>query len=649
MPADPAAPTTETVGLLFVHGIGEQDRWEHLRQSVVELAELLRLFSGTSAGISVIDRTEDWQGAPGEPSLNGPAPISVRWRQSPEAGGRAIDFECHEVWWADLGIRTGLFDSIRFWVWGLGQWAAPVYIDLDASRLEKPGTPAPDPAETDPPARPRPQVDMPQSVARQLGYQFLARFNLAWAGLVAVLTVLSLSLFKRVAGSLGKVDTAPSLLVHYLGDVQVYEQRARPGEGLVSDPGHPKRVGIRRRMVSEMVAMGARDYDRWYIMAHSLGTVVAFNGIGEIGHTLPNYLPESLWRALPERLRRDPESGLREDTHRMMPARPAWLAHEDCINRPALFANMLGFITYGSPLDKFAALWPRIVAFERYAGKQPVFSECEWVNIVADTDPVAGAIDRYGAATGAEAGRNLPRLHNIKRPGQQLIGLSHVQYWKVPERWQQGSAAYYRKVLGWLIGRNPAPAPVPETPPFGQPYTPGPADYAVLLTQALGLTLLLWFASTAIIALAQLPFGLADWRPSGANASGWATLWALLWFCLKLMPLVAAAASVVIYATGHLRWLRETSLNRRFALYDAEKGANMSAFIRLAQWQLAGAWLSLLSGVAVVAGIGLWLKVSGGSWALAGLVYAPVMFVLILLAAWLQSLINCRFGSRRDD
>lgn len=629
MSADPASPVVERVGLLFVHGIGEQGRWDHLRQSVVELAELLRLFSGAKANVAISDRTDAWADEPGEPSLDAPAPITLHWRQSPEAGGRAIDFECHEVWWADLGMRTGLIDSIRFWVWGLGQWAAPVYMELDASSLDKS-------AKHKPHAAPRPQVEMPQSVARQLGYQFLARFNLGWAALVAVLTVLSLSLFKRIAGSLGQVATPPSVLVQYLGDVQVYEQRARPGEGLVSDPGHPKRVGIRRRMVAEMVAMGARDYDRWYIMAHSLGSVVAFNGIGEIGHTLPNYLPERLWRALPQRLRRDPACALRDDLHRMMPARPTWLATEDCINRPQLFANMLGFITYGSPLDKFAALWPRIVAFERYAGAQPVFPECEWINIVTDTDPVAGALDRYGAATGVEAGRNLPRLHNIKRPGRQLIGLSHVQYWQVPEIWRRGPAGHYRSVLGWLIGRKAPPAP--EPPPFGRPYAPGLADSAVLVVQALGLTLLLWAASTVIIGSALLPF-VDGLLPQDATWRDYCSFYA------RLMPAVAAGASVILYATGHLRWLRETWFNRRIAQYEAARGEDRADYIRLAELQLTTGALSLLTGLAALVLTWRWLNEAGGDWALAGQAYAPLLLGLILLAALLQSLINWQFGT----
>jgi hypothetical protein len=203
-------------------------------------------------------------------------------------------------------------------------------------------------------------------------------------------------------------------------------------------------------------------------------------------------------------------------------------------------------------------------------------------------------------------------------------------------------------VLSWLIGRNPAPAPVPEAPPFGQPYAPGPADYAVLVTQALGLTLLLWFGTTMIIALAQLPFGLAEWRPAGKDASGWATLGTFLCFCVKLMAPVAAGASIIIYATGHVRWLRETSLNRRFAQHDARAGADMAAFIRLADYQLAGGMLSLLIGGLMVAGIGLWLRALGATWVQAGVVYAPVMLALILLAAWLQSLINCRFGTQRE-
>ncbi|WP_143738100.1 hypothetical protein [Erythrobacter donghaensis] len=633
----------ESVGLLFVHGIGEQARWAHLRQSVVELAELLRRYGGETASVSVVDRTDHWQRPPGQPRLDDPAPITVslRYRNQPAQG---IDFHCHEVWWADLGHRSGLIDSVRFWIWGLGQWGAPIYLDRDASGLDS--------LDKDSPSRPRPRrpaVAMPRSVGGQLGHQLLTRFGLAWAGLVAVLTVLSWSLFKKVAGTLGDVSTSPSLLVQYLGDVQAYEERARPGQGLPSDPGHPRRVAIRRRMVAEMVAMAARPHSRWYIMAHSLGSVVAFNGIGEIGHTLPNYLPRAVWEALPDALTTDPDCPLREDIESMMPARPGWLGKRDCINRPALFARLRGLVTYGSPLDKFAALWPRIVAFEtqpRDAGpERQIFADCAWVNLVANTDPVAGAIDRFAEPEGTPPGTNLPRLHNVRRTGRQLFGLAHVQYWQVPRPWDNTRADYYKAVIAWLTAaRAPEPADDPS-PPFGTRYVPGVPDYLTMIGQALALTMLLWAAGAVVIAAVVIPFAPEEWRIFGEVASSEAGWRDYARFALRLMPAVAAGALLILYLTGHLRWIGETWADHRLAAL-AKDTPHAKRLMRLATAQIAAGATSLALGIILM----IW------SWPAAapklvetGTTYAVLLFGLIMLANLLQSVINRAFWHAKPE
>ena len=46
--------------------------------------------------------------------------------------------------------------------------------------------------------------------------------------------------------------------------------------------------------------MALGSYCRWYILAHSLGSVAAWNGLMETEHCLPNYLDEARWRRLQE-------------------------------------------------------------------------------------------------------------------------------------------------------------------------------------------------------------------------------------------------------------------------------------------------------------------------------------------------------------
>jgi len=43
------------------------------------------------------------------------------------------------------------------------------------------------------------------------------------------------------------LERGKTLIVRYVGDVRTYEARWTPGDSNLSDPGHPRRVAIRRR------------------------------------------------------------------------------------------------------------------------------------------------------------------------------------------------------------------------------------------------------------------------------------------------------------------------------------------------------------------------------------------------------------------
>ena len=78
----------------------------------------------------------------------------------------------------------------------------------------------------------------------------------------------------------------------YVGNVKLYQDRryhsAPSVDGMVERP----RVAIRKRMARGLVRMALQGYGRWYVVAHSLGTVVAHNGLNELSETLPNYLDQ---------------------------------------------------------------------------------------------------------------------------------------------------------------------------------------------------------------------------------------------------------------------------------------------------------------------------------------------------------------------
>ncbi len=472
----------ERIGLLFVHGIGEQKRFEHLTGSVTEIAEFMRQCE-SEAQVSVVDRTAEWKFPPGHPDPAGTAPITLTF-QSKE---RHIVYECYEVWWADLGARAGIMDQIIFWLWGLGQWNAPIYQELDATHMHRDGTGKPVTV----------LATLPESVAGKLIREPVARFKLLLAGVAAFFVAFTWTLAKRILASLLGQAPSPALIVQYVGDVRTYEERASPGDSSISDPGYPRRVGIRRRMVTEMVALGMLPLDGWFVLAHSLGTVLAYNGLTEIGHALPNYLPEDQWRRVAGRLKRDAGCALRGDLHAMMPARPDWLQKEDVINRPLLFAKLKGILTYGSPLDKFAALWPRIVATatDRTDNTPPFPQACRWINLAAPHDPVAGMLRHFEAGEGTPLSNAIPEVENKATPWNLAYVLAHILYFAGAERCNQSPAAIQkRNVVKWLFGDQSSNIP--------SHLLPWPVRLLLIGLVYIILVLLLWLITSVFVTAA---------------------------------------------------------------------------------------------------------------------------------------------------
>lgn len=583
----------ERIGLLFVHGVGEQQRWDHLRSSVQELAELL-LQTGDNPRVTMIDRTGDWPHPPGHPDPAGLAPIVLIFG----ADCRQIEFHCYEVWWADLGARAGLGDAITFWLWGLGQWCAPIYRDLDAASLPKSKlTGTKKPVST--------LATTPESVVGRIIAEPLARLQLVLAALAAAFVFCTWSLAKRVfAGLLGQAPT-PTLIVRYVGDVRTYEARAAPGDSALSDPGRPRRVGIRRRMVSEMIALGTSACDGWYVIAHSLGTVLAYNGLTETGHALPNYLTEEQWKRVPAPFKRDPGCKRREDVGAMMPARPPWLRDRDVINRPLLFSKLRGFLTYGSPLDKFAGLWPRIVATatDRKVKRSPFPKNCPWINLVAPSDPVAGKLDSYGGAVGRRLANAIPTVENIRTPWSPKYGLAHIRYFAGVERYARSKGPEQKRAVArWLLNS-------------AQPIPDHPQNWLMrLLSVQLAYPLLVFLLLLATTALVVAVVGTAD-RLIGQGEQDLSLL-----FQKALRPVLAAALALILLM-GLYRWFSESRLNTRLASADRDSDADQSAerrrywtriiWMLRAQWVAGSALLLLvlLGGAAAIFGaVPEWLR-----------------------------------------
>ncbi len=369
--------------------MGEQDPGAHAEKVVRRLVKSWE---------KLCDIRQTWV----NPSSAREAPGNATPSKSPDSAGiivrvvvngkvaETIDVHFHEAWWADLGQRTGFMNWLRFLVWLLCSPWALLFKGKDNQYDEEDWM---ERAVAAGMAR----LKSPRSgFFGRLG-QFLV---LGFFSLFALATVLTWGALRRL---LQRFAPSPVVLLQYFGDVQAYQEGGRPDTGTGRDMALPPRVPIRRRMVEEMVAMAEREYDRWYVMAHSLGSIVAVNGLMEPDYLLSNYLRKKHWHRLDKRFK---AVWRRPDTKDMRPRRPTWLKPHDAIAREELFRKLGGLVTYGSPLHLFVDLWPHIVL----VNSKKVFPEdCEWINLYSPFDPVSGALRAFAQLQwDAGAGHPLP-------------------------------------------------------------------------------------------------------------------------------------------------------------------------------------------------------------------------------------------------
>jgi hypothetical protein len=424
-PSPPPAPQEKSrVGVLLVHGVGEQRKFEHLEACVREIAVAMKANPSLSVTV-VVNQSEAgevgaekplWQVEPTPPVV-----LSVK-----SADNQVTDLEFHEVWWADLDEPTTKRTQLEFWAWGLSLWTKPQYQSLQFGKG---------------------QEEMAVGFARGIGwFDRLRLFGFSFTVLL-VLPLLSLlsTVLRNVLGS----KLRPDILVQYLGDIKLYGQR-KPTAPL-EDLGQPARVTIRRRMIRALVSMSLAEYDRWYVLAHSLGTVVACNGLMETESALPNYLDPELWKKWQAHSAKKAATPMDPD-RKMMPERPHWLAADDIVDRQTLFAHFRGVLTYGSPLSKFAVLWPAIAPLNN---DETVFpANCEWINVYDPTDPIADQLKYFDPKT--DTGLQ-PQEIAYKCQGIHLF--SHTRYLKAAKGKDH---LLVNQVADWLLTGNGFPTPKPS-------------------------------------------------------------------------------------------------------------------------------------------------------------------------------------------
>jgi hypothetical protein len=428
-----ATPKPERVGVIFVHGIGEQKRYEFLedeaRQLICEIRKIappaatqkwmsVELRDGRDVAYASTQNT--WQ------TDNNHAPVRavVRSQRTQGAGHDEMHLFLHEVWWADVNEPYDLGKQIRFWGWALSIWA----------QAGKRGS-----------ARPGYNREMQPAPALGGFAEFWMRLRLFFVSYIFCVGGASVGalvfLAKRV------LDLAPfdvvSVFINYLSCIKLYSQQHRTGGGFLDALGEPPRVSVRRRMIRTLADVALAEYDRWYVVAHSQGTVIAFNGLSESGHAWLNYLDQPRLRALIGKgfagtARAPGEYGT---TAGMEPARPLWLEPNQIAFRERIFKNMRGFVTYGSPINKFRAIWPARVPNNKF----PAFrDDCWWLNVYDKIDPVSGVLkdvhlNAIRAGTLANTPLSSPGIldhsiepDNIGYRSSNLLFYAHIAYLDLP-------------------------------------------------------------------------------------------------------------------------------------------------------------------------------------------------------------------------
>ena len=478
--------TPARIGVVLVHGVGEQRRFDHLSGEVRNLVAALSAQQGATVTVETRKTQDSEVGAEHESwRADRSAPVKIHVA----AGATRVCLCVHEVWWADLDDKETLWNRFKFWLWGLGFWGVKKF---GASSL--PGA-----SSMQPPAFP---VFPGGDVVREA----VVRVRLWLFANVFIMSALTVNLLNSVLSGL-RLGQIPGVEVfyQYVGDVKLYQDRGRRGAGPLTDPDDPRRVAIRRRMVEVLVDAYRADYERWYVLAHSLGTVVAWNGLMETEHCLPNYLSQETHASLAGDLVLARRAGLA--VGQMRPARPVWITDDqEVLDRRILFARLRGLVTYGSPLDKFAYLWRAIVPLNKDTSVwNPAF---EWINVYEHTDPVSSKLTAFSGLPGSPP----PANHAYK--ASPILLLSHLKYLSFKK--SRGADQFVVRLLGWIFGpasKFPAPLPADKSwyrrtnPAFGlmrrlPMWIAGGAVFALLLAW-LGvpalLEMLAWISSKGFL------------------------------------------------------------------------------------------------------------------------------------------------------
>lgn len=418
------------IGILVVHGVGEQRRFEHLEQIASNLYRALNSDPDRKAHLQILRGDQIPQYSPTDSWREAPALVS--WCRQPGNVDDRIEVLFREVHWADLDMPVTFQNWIYLISWALGMSGVRLFTSSDVWTGRAP------------------YMCLPRNLTS--GERVWVWTQLFGLSVLFFLMLVSIDLlyfiFTRFSSQAKWLQNIRTIIYDYLGDVKLFQDWFNRDDNNLETLGEKSRVAIRRRMVRALLQTAA-EVDRgylagYYIFAHSLGTVVAFNALMELEVTLPNYLTEQEWNGLPFPFKRQANSNAPTS---QQPRRPPWLGPRDAINRDRVFAGLRGVLTMGSPLDKFAAMWPVIVPVNKQPVRTPPHT-VPWINVADSQDIVAGTIDLFGPCNGAPGIGGL-ELRNVEWADQPWLFTAHTSYWKWDEARQD---RLINRVIPWLEG-----------------------------------------------------------------------------------------------------------------------------------------------------------------------------------------------------
>jgi pimeloyl-ACP methyl ester carboxylesterase len=366
------------------------------------------------------------------------SPLIVRWQGEKQW----IEAHFREVYWADFGMAVSVIDWLRMLWWIISMPGVRIFSAGDGGGQESANLPLY-------------ALQAPAKSTRQA--QLFARMYLGFICSIATPLVLFAKPIQMLVERLISWDIPIArVLMHTLGNVMLY-QDAKVFMDRLESFNEKRRNGIRRRMVQGLLAMATDaelgKLDAFYVIGHSLGTVIAFNALMECPAALPNFLSREEWENLPKRLKISTPPAPPD----LIPPRPPWLKPGDSINRQAMLEKCRGFLTAGCPLDKFAALWPAIVPIST----QQFNPAIRWVNVADGLDIVANHLHYFPTAPAVAGGL---KLENHWWGGAFSPVTAHTSYWNVKKPGQKDLMNW---IVGWLEDES-CPGPVLRQPPRRQ-------------------------------------------------------------------------------------------------------------------------------------------------------------------------------------